>query len=510
MNSWNFLNKYRNRITFSYDSFLFIVVISGIFTAFHMNFMGRSLWCDELLFATSYINRSLSNLTSSILENNQTAPVVFLYLSKIITTCRGNDEAALRTISVISYVLTLILVYIFSKKCLKFRHPLLPSAVLANMWIFLRYSDVFKPYMSESTWVIGLYVVYDRYIGFHDETSDGYWWKYALCSLYFVVCPLAANPCCFFIGGILIVTIIESFVNKKWQKFWWSVITGGCSLISFIINFMVWLRPVSENDYMQSFWDGRAFIILIRSYDDIRRDFLLSYNILCEFKRGFGENKFAYIFWVIFVVGGLLVTLCYSVKEKNKAIISMFIGFGLCLVASSVHMFPMMERMWMFSYPLITLLIINGIEAVSNGKNGIYIIVCGLMLILANNGIISLNTKENVYWEQEEWIPLMNYVEENFTQGESVYSYMPLCFTYWEQTGRSNPMVLNEESTVISTADINEDAKLISQRERCWIIGNTLYEPDRQVLIEQLASCGEVVTIMEVKDTPLYLFIKNN
>lgn len=62
-----------------------IIVILGVGTSIYMNFVGRGLWLDEAMLAYSFTQRNLINLTTNILELNQSAPIGYLYIVKVIT-----------------------------------------------------------------------------------------------------------------------------------------------------------------------------------------------------------------------------------------------------------------------------------------------------------------------------------------------------------------------------------------------------------------------------------------
>ena len=66
----------------------------------------RSLWGDEVNLALNIIDRSYGEL-SQVLDNNQAAPLGFLWLEKLATQIWGNSEYALRLFPFLSSIVSL-------------------------------------------------------------------------------------------------------------------------------------------------------------------------------------------------------------------------------------------------------------------------------------------------------------------------------------------------------------------------------------------------------------------
>lgn len=131
-----------------------VMIVLGVYTSIVMDLTDRSLWLDEAMLADNIVRRSIRELTATPLAHQQTAPVVFLYISKIATILFGNTAFVLRIFSVVSYALTILLVFLLSRDALHLRFPVLPAAFAANMAVLLKYSNDFKPYMSEAFWCL--------------------------------------------------------------------------------------------------------------------------------------------------------------------------------------------------------------------------------------------------------------------------------------------------------------------------------------------------------------------
>lgn len=104
----------------------------------------------------------------------------------------------------------------------------------------------------------------------------------------------------------------------------------------------------------------------------------------------------ARIFIIAFVLAAFLIGIFW---EKNKYCTVIFLGFLVTLFASYIHMFPIADRLWCFSYPIFTILAFYALDkmAVSSKKGELVAIFLMFTLMLTNNGILVYRNGENVY-----------------------------------------------------------------------------------------------------------------
>ena len=129
----NFMNKsaryrqlsYPDRQKFWINAFCMVVMAVSISIVILEYLTCRSLWADEVTLAYSIVTRDLSNLTSQILKHRQSAPVLYVYLVKILTLIGDTSEVWLRIYSFFAYVGTLYLTYRLLRDLAKVRFPLL-------------------------------------------------------------------------------------------------------------------------------------------------------------------------------------------------------------------------------------------------------------------------------------------------------------------------------------------------------------------------------------------------
>ena len=140
-----------------------LISIAGIVTSIKMNLVGHSLWYDEAALAYSFCTRGLGGLTGSGLELVQSAPVGWLYLEKVFVEIAGNTDFNLRILSVVFYILMLLEICYVMKAICKAYYVFPAVSFVATIPLLLQYSNVFKPYIADAFFCLGVIILYDLY-----------------------------------------------------------------------------------------------------------------------------------------------------------------------------------------------------------------------------------------------------------------------------------------------------------------------------------------------------------
>lgn len=133
---------------------VWIVVSFGV--CLYVNTRNLRFWVDEGMLAYSVSNRSLAELVATPLDWNQSTPILYLYIVKIISMLLGNSEFTLRLFSLISYAILLVLFYDIVRNIFNHKYPALETAFLAGIPFIMGYAQEFKPYMTEAAAVLSL------------------------------------------------------------------------------------------------------------------------------------------------------------------------------------------------------------------------------------------------------------------------------------------------------------------------------------------------------------------
>ncbi len=497
LRSWIEGWKKENKWKLLLDAGSLAIIVLGIGVSIYMNGVGRSLWLDEAYLVSSLENRSFLQLTASPLDYVQSAPVIYLYIVKLLMTLLGDSEWVLRLFSVFCYILTIFLSGYVSKKLFGCKYPLLCAAFVANTNFLLRYSNVFKPYVSECVWVLLVLLIYAWY---REKKISWY-----LMIVSYMILIWAANPVCFFIGGILSCEFAAGIFEKNKEKLWHSVI-GGCGIgASFLFYYFYWLRAAATDDFMQKYWINDRFPLFSLNRDEWAVGWKL---IRTLFGACHKELRFLLL---AMVLGGLIV----GIVKKNWYGIVLAIGFFLALFASSLYRFPVRDRLWAFSFPLFAILAFYfaDLMLIKEGtrRGEIFAVLILLVLVLTNSGIKTYREKDEVYWAGNETNPLIAYVQEHIQADEKVYVFYNSIPAVSYKIGYGVNRIGNvpEDNIIWATSVLaKDDLNLIAPEDKCYILTSQADSETLDPLLEELEGYGSLETVLDVYGTRLYYFCR--
>jgi hypothetical protein len=473
------------------DILLLAFILFAIGISAYVFSIGRSLWLDEAMLAYSFSQRDLLNLANGAIEWNQSAPVVYLYIVKIITILFGNSEFTLRLWSFICYILLLVSCYYILKKILSVRFPLLGAAFVANIPFLIYYASEFKPYMSDCLSIMLVLIAYFLY--------DNKKINPLVLASFFALMIWNSNPSCFFIAGILIYEFVNSAVKKDYSNLKITVFVGLATLTSFTIYYFFWLKPVIDTGYMQKFWAYEKFIFIPRN--KVESDYMI--NMLISYKFEVGIIIFSFFF-----------TFKRKYKKEAKYIHIIYISLFVVLFASALGRYPISERLLLFIYPLCGVILFYSIDKLfsANQKLNISILIISLLIVYAAGGITQYIKKENAYRRGEEVNPAIDYVEKNIKEGENVYVYygdVP-AFLYRTKYDKGYPLLKNHHVKFEKYWNTcSEDIDYILSDSSVYILTPCIDAQDKRMisisfLIDPLQNRGKVKMVYNEHGTAVY------
>jgi hypothetical protein len=502
-------NKYKINRKSIVNGIAAVIAVAGIATAIKMNLVGRSLWYDEAALAYSFSQRSLGSLTSTPLDVYQSAPAGWLYLLKIFTLLFGNTDFLLRVPSIIFYVGILVLTYLIAKQVFSVEFPMLPVAFTASIPIVLQYANVFKPYICDgfvTLLAIWLFFLYDRK-KLHPLVLAIGWG----------ILIWISNPVCFVQGGFLVVAGIESLWKKDGKKCKELILIGVCIVASFAGEYFYWLRPAATGGSMQGFWANYKFPILLTSKADWEQMRAMLSLLFSQFYR----SK-----WVIFFL--LIVGFFYALYKKEKMLLGIYVSFGIALVASSVGMFPINKRLWLFFYPMAVLAVFAAVGMFLKDLQrkqvkgfricNALILLVGVFACVLNAGIRYYWNSENVYWPRYEYKAEYEYLQ-SVIEDENVYVFSGAYpgFLYYNDY---NDVSLEDKGNALfigylplgESNDCTEDMNFILSSEKCYIFMSDTWNDweSTAVLFTETHQNGYMEMVYFDHETPLWYYCQSS
>lgn len=487
------LNKTKYNLTLLVNICLVLYILLSIYISFRMILLERSLWYDEAMFSFSFTKRNLFNLTSSPFEWDQTAPIIYIYIVKIITLIFNNTEISLRIWSFISFLISLWATFYISKSILHIKYSLYPVALLSSLSIMLLYANEFKTYMFDSSIVLLIIILF--YLYSRKKISR------SLLNILLMLSIWASNPVCFFIASFLILEFIEALRKKDYKKIKNSILSVFLSLISFICYFFYWLKPVIDKGFMSKYWKHKQLNLLPSTYEDI----LSQFEIIKELFTPFHSLSFIIVFTV---VCGLFINIWLT---KNRYITAIYVGLIITLIASCAGMFPLQDRMCLFMYPLFVILFFFTLNQlfVTRVKN--FIIICIYTLILfSTSSIRHYRNLANTYKYFQEFNESYNYVLANVKENDKVYfsfyATPALCYKNDYDTlsigGYTNNISLGKSRPFLPKLQEEEAHSLINEK-RVFIVQ---VHTNLDILLETFEKYGSIEKVHEFHHTPVFLY----
>ncbi|MGM0368723.1 MAG: DUF4214 domain-containing protein [Actinomycetota bacterium] len=452
---------------------------------------GRSLWVDEAMLALN-IDKPFSQLLLP-LDYNQTAPILFLYLSKVFTLVFGISDYSLRVTPLLFGLGSLYLFFLISKKILNKYAAAFSMLLFILSYKLIYYCNEFKHYSAEVFFSLFFFYLF---LEVREKGLDIK--KAALIGIAGVVaCGLTFNSA--FVLSMFLVFCLYFFIREKNRKGIASLalpaVMWGAALGT--EYFFVYLgNPNFQFEPLLDYWAGGYMPFPPKSLEEllwlprtIKEFFIFISNTDTILTGRFPViiDIYAYLFIVFFVIGTV-----YAFRDK-KAFLPAY-GSGLiflAIIASALNIIPFGDRLALYIVPLVLLVCALGIYYVFIWARKVHKSLAIAFLIL----LFFLPAIPKVYHLAEptykvEIKPVVNYYLENRKPGDKVFieidinSYYPPQFFFY--TGENFDFTNVDGS---GEKDLPEIREAVLGYERVWVIGD----------IGKLKNYGEIVDSYKVE-----------
>jgi hypothetical protein len=276
-----------------------------------------------------------------------------------------------------------------------------------------------------------------------------------------------------------------------------------------ILLYLLILKDIQQNAYMREYWQG-AFLPIPPWSDVGWFPKVLNENIGLQF----GIPHAVYLVFLLMLVG-------WFVLWKNQRSYAMVVGFIILfmLIASSLQLYPVLERMILFTLPIGLVLIGKSIEVLYSTlpKRGsmhllITMIVAGYLIYVPLTTALG-NFLTPKYYEHMR--PAMENLQASWKAGDTLFvsnGAVP-AFEYYA------PMYGLEGTAYLSSQrqDYADPQKILEQIEpfkgqrRVWVLISHVYEKDgfneRDFLVDYLRQNGTRKREFRMPGTSVYLYL---
>lgn len=376
---------------------LIILFIIGILLRVHAYLINNTFFVDEILLGFNVILKNYISLISP-LDYNQSAPFLFLWTTKLITTKFGISELSFRLIPFLSSIGSLFTFYFLSKKILERKWVRLLALLLfcAN-FALLFYTQAFKPYSSDVliTTVILICVLNIDIKKLSNLNSF-------LLGILSSVAFCFSFPVVFTVAG---ATLVISFFTREYKKIIYFLLPN---LMTLVIYFLINLCFVKKSPYLNEYWANGFDVFSLNLYKQ-------NYDFLFRF---FSHPAF---FMFLFAIGLILLFK----TERYKALI-LSSPIIICWIAAALKIYPFDGRLILFLLPNILLILLVPLDKIKFNKNflNILVIICSSILfinyfIVFSAGLVSGNTS----YLRQDVKPLLKILHDEKNEDDILYVY---------------------------------------------------------------------------------------
>lgn len=378
----------------------------------------RSLWFDEALLALNIVHRSFAGLLHP-LDNNQGAPIAFLFSEKALIEVFGNQDYVLRLFPLATGTMAMFLMWKVVEDYVGGVGAKIALLLFAVSEPLIYYASEAKQYCSDVFACLWLLALTPRL--FDTRSSP------TAIVLFGVVAGILvwfSHPAIFVISAVFAVLFWDALLSKdarasRWRRLAW---IGAAALLpasSFFLLFMVSLRFIARNSALLKYWEG-AFMPL-PPWQNVTWFLKAWYSLLNNLV---GLPLLASCLATVLVVLG-----CRSLLARRWQLIAVLITpLVFALAASGLHRYPFSGRLMLFSVPILLLIIAEGIEWVRSvidkmgagfalaATTGLAVFILYAPVSVAVVNFLHPPMKEDIK-------PVMSYLHRYRAPGDVVYVY---------------------------------------------------------------------------------------
>jgi len=323
----------------------------------------RSLWIDEARLAINIASRSYRGLLLP-LDYDQTAPPLFLWLTKLATAVLGVDEQALRLLPLVAGLATVLLAYPMARRLVRPATAVFVLTGAALSPVLIYYSNEVKPYAVDALLTMGLVWLT---LDWGEKKGD----LRASLSLLAAgaVAVWTSTPSPFVLAAAFLAVLLCPRVGRE-TRVRFALLAGAVWLTSFSIAYLAVYRAAAGNPYLQNFW-AYSFLdpgrpeLAARAWQgarDLMYGLFLGGSVEPPMTRFESVTASA----VTTVLLGLACVGAYRLKVVAGAwrLALLVAPIAMAIGAAVFRHYPIGMRVMMFAAPLILILVAAGFEQV--------------------------------------------------------------------------------------------------------------------------------------------------
>ncbi|MGE5611883.1 MAG: glycosyltransferase family 39 protein [Bacillota bacterium] len=418
----------------------------------------RSLWLDEVLLASNVVTRSFAGLLQP-LDYNQGAPIGFLMLQRVAVVLFGPSEYAMRLVPLAAGLIALPLMWGVARRLLSVPAALFALGLLAVSPSLIYYASEAKQYSVDLMVVLGVILAALRVL-----EQPGRMNRLLVYALLGAMGMYLSHPAVLALAGTGSALMAAEIRHSRRRPFLvLMAIAAGWTLLA-ILNYVLFLRHLSQNSYLQQYWAGGFMPWPVSMHSAVWLG-----RSMCQ---------------LFYSPGGLLLTQlaalaavlgCVGLWQRSRPSLLLVASPGIVtLVAAMGHKYPFSERLILFVMPILYLLIAGGIESLWNVLQRYRILIAGLLAAGLIGPGMAMAARNVLHPRgREEIRPVLAYIASHARPGDRLYVYYaatPAFRYYRDQTGLSGMPIIQGAESRSDWLGYLEDLDQLKGLRRVWVV----------------------------------------
>lgn len=382
---------------------MFVPLFIGIFLRVIYYIVNRPFWHDECSLALNILNVGVLNYFTEPLLHVQSAPPIFMALSKLMYLIHPlTPEMSLRIIPFITGLASVVVFYFLSKRILKNNILIfIANLLFAINYMLIYYVQEFKQYSSDVFVVILCLLIFDK-LRYNNLNLQ----KKIIFSSAIALLSLVSLPAIFVLGAYWIVEFFEMPKGKRLKA-------QLCLIPAAIVNLLYYFLVLAPSK-----------VLMMNTFSDMWNKGFLSLNIFNDlsilkmnFLYFFNPCKMV-LFGIILFIAGLIVLI----KRRERLDKMMILTVLFSMLASFVHIYPFKERISLYLIPLFILITLSTfcVDIRARKVYSSIMIVLALLFFSGYNLSYIKQFANKTLYERGYPSVLMKILKNNYEYGEYV------------------------------------------------------------------------------------------
>jgi hypothetical protein len=482
--------------------FTLLILLAGFLLRLRQYLTGRSLWLDEAMLALNIVNRNYGDLFQP-LDYDQGAPIGFMLVEKTFNLIFGRNEFSLRLFPFLIGLASLWMFYLLLKRSVSGAGFWVALTLFAFNPHLIYYSSEVKQYIVDVAVTIAL--LFCARPLFQQASRK------AFATLAFAgsLALWFSHPSLFVLAGIGLALFITYFPKRDFVAMGSIIVMGMLWLADLALLYSLTLSDLRSNSYMHAYWQD-AFAPLLPWSD-------WSWYLTAFQKNMDSQFGFSYASGLIFIL--MLAGWAVLFMQKRAFAITLAGILFFTLIASSLGLYPVLERMGLFLVPIGVLLIGKSLEIPTQRLRAYPI--TSTIVVLALSGFvlyapITRALEQFIMPKYFEHIrPTMGFLQASWQEGDSMfisYGAVP-AFKFYAPMYALNDVAY----TAGLRADYEDPDAIIKQikafpgHARVWVLMSHVYEKgnfnEKGFLLSYLDQVGSKKREFRQPGTSVYLYL---